>query len=110
MEHIVLRAKGKTPTALKDEDIEYIEESLPEVLKLWGALKNASFDKDLFLFDEEKATKMQDIIKAETKALEGLKGAINNKSNKENIIKTAIGIKKNFALLFELFGDFKGLE
>ncbi|MBW1848278.1 MAG: hypothetical protein JRG81_15420 [Deltaproteobacteria bacterium] len=110
MEHIVLRAKGKTPETLKEEDIEFIENSLPEVLKLWDAIKSAKFDKDLFFFNEEKVKKMQGIIKAETMALEDLKGALKNKSAKENIIKKAIGIKKNFALLFKLFGDFEGLE
>jgi hypothetical protein len=109
MEHIVMRAKGKTPKTLNDEDIEFIEKSLPEVLRLWDSLKNARFDKDLFLFNEEKVTKMESIIEAETMALEDLKRAIKNKSDKENIIKKAIGIKKNFALLFKLFGDFEGL-
>ncbi len=110
MEHIVLRANKKTPKTLTNKDIKFIEESLPKVLKLWDAIKNAKFDNDLFLFNKEKETKMQDIIKAETNALKDLENALNNKSNKENIIKTAIGIKKNFALLFKLFGDFKGLE
>jgi hypothetical protein len=110
MEHIVLRAKGKTPKILKEEDIEFIENSLPEALKLWDAIKSAKFDKDLFFFNEEKVKEMQNIIEAETKALEDLKSALKDKSAKENIIKKAIAIKKNFALLFKLFGDFEGLE
>ena len=110
MEHIVLRVKGKTPKTLKANDIKFIEKNLPEALKLWDALLDANFNQDLFLFNDEKVTKMHGIIQAETKTLEELKSAINNKSNKANLIKKTVGIKKNFALLFKQFGDFKGLE
>ena len=110
MEHIVLRAKDKTPITLRDEDIEFIEKSLPEALTLWTNLKKAKFDRSLFLFSKEKFKKMEDIIDAETKTLEDLKIAIKNKSDKDYIIRKAIGIKKNFVLLFKLFGDFEGLE
>lgn len=110
MEHIVLRAKGKIPKTLKDNDIEFLEKSFPEAADKWNALKNAGFNNDIFHFNDERLTNMKDVIIAETKAMDALKSALNNKSDKANLIKNAVGIKKNFVLLFELFGDFKGLE
>jgi len=110
MEHIVLRAKGKTPQTLTDDDIADIEESLPHTMALWHKVINANFDKALYGFDGDKYDQMQATIQAETQSLEELKSALNEKSDKEMIIKKSMGIKKNFAQLFSMFGNFQGLK
>ena len=110
MEHIVLRAKGKTPQSLTDEDIAFIEKSLPHAMDLWGKVVKADFDNVMFDFNEGKFAQMQATLQAETQSLEDLRLALNNKSAKEPLIKKAMGIKKPFTQLFYMFGDFHGLN
>ena len=110
MEHIVLRAKGKTPQTLTGEDIAYIDKTLPHTMALWDKIVNADFDKALFGFKQDKLDQMQATMQAETQALEDLKTALSDNAAKDMVIKKAMGIKKNFAQLFSMFGDFQGLK
>ena len=110
MEHIVLRAKGKIPQSLTDEDIAFIEQSLHHAMELWDKVVKADFDKAMFDFNDGKFAQMQATLQAETQSLEDLKSALANNSAKEPLIKKAMGIKKSFTQLFYMFGDFHGLN
>ena len=77
-------------------------------MESWHKVDSAPFDAALFGFGPEKVKKMNQLIELETEALNKLRQAL-GKKNKEMIIKTAKGVKPNYAQLYKLFGDFDSI-
>jgi len=105
MEAIVLAAKDKTPETLTDADIQRIRKTLPDAEKLWNRVMAGKLDAATYQLDASQITQAQKLMQTEQQALAALKSAL-AKGEKPAIIKTAVGIKPNFAQLFMIFGDF----
>lgn len=110
MEHIVLRAKGKTPQTLSSDDLDFIESSLPETMTLWEKAITSNVDQTLFRLNDGQMEQLRNLMTAESGSLADLKAALADKTAKADIIKKAMGIKKNFSQVFGIFGDFSGLN
>jgi len=109
MEFIFHAGKENTPASLTDEDIKSVKITLSEAEEVWGRIKTARFDKELYDFDDRKVTEMQHYIDLETAALNKLKMSIQN-LDKPSIIKTAMAIRPNYAKLYKMLGDFDRME
>jgi hypothetical protein len=106
MEAIFLTARGKTAETLTDAMVLKIKDNVKIARQNWGNLQNASFDPALFSFTAKKDAQRLGYIQAETEAMNRLEKALGG-GNKEEIIKSALGIKSNYVSLFLLFGDFE---
>lgn len=109
MEKIVLAVKDKTETTLTDKDINTVKSSLPEAKELWHAVVNSRFDASLYEFNKQQTAKLHELVDKEKTTLENLQKAI-TKGNKNEIIKTGLAIKPNFANFFKAFGHFPKME
>jgi hypothetical protein len=104
MEEIVLTAKGKTPETLTQQDIDKIRSLMPTLADRWGALQNARFDPQKFVFDSARTAKLKQLMESESNAISALEKAL-SEADKLAIIQRATAIKPPFAQMFMLFGD-----
>jgi hypothetical protein len=104
MEEIVLTAKGKTPETLTQRDIDKIRSLMPALADRWGALQNARFDPQKFVFDSARTAKLKQLMESESNAISALEKAL-SEADKLAIIQRATAIKPPFAQMFMLFGD-----
>lgn len=106
MEVIVLNAKDKTPETITDADIGRIRKMLPEAEKRWNIVMAGKLDAKTYQLDKEQFEQARKLMQVQQRALDDLKAALAS-GDKQKIIKTAVGIKPNFAELFMTFADFK---
>lgn len=109
MEAIVLTAKGKTAETLTEAMLLKIKDNFKVARQDWNNLQKAFFDPALFSFSVEKDAQRHRYIQAETEAMNKLEKALEG-SDKEAVIKAAMGIKSNFVSLFLMFGDFEKVK
>ena len=105
MEVIVHTAAESDPQTLTVADKETIREEHDQAARIWDKIETASFDSDLYGFDDRRMAQMKKLLKLEAEALNALDRALDSNDHAQ-IIKTAKAIKPNYAKLYKLFGDF----
>jgi hypothetical protein len=105
MEVIVLAVKDAQPADLQASTIESMRGLTDKAIEQWERVKVAPFSAKRFRFSEAKNAQRQQLLKAETLALQQLKAALAS-GDKAQIISTGKAIKPVFAKSFMLFGDF----
>ena len=106
MEEIFHTGQDNNPDDLTDEDIKGLAFTLSEAIKLWNEIGGIAFDQDLYGFDDHQVTAMKNLHKGEAQSLARVDEAIKAK-DKPAIIKSARGVKPNYAKLYKMFGDFE---
>jgi hypothetical protein len=105
MEEIVLPLTETTPGKLTSSEIAEVRRLTQKAIRQWEQVKSAPIQLNRFGFDEEKAAQRQQLLQAETRALEQLELALAG-DDQARIIKTGTAIKPLFAKSFMLFGRF----
>jgi hypothetical protein len=106
MEEIALTARDKTPGQLTEGDMARIRERLPQAEALWQRVAAAEFDAATYQLDAEAFARARRLMQQEQQALAELRAAL-AAGDRARILKSAAGIKPNFAALFVTFGDFR---
>jgi hypothetical protein len=104
MEEIVLTVKDKKPDELSQKAVARLPDLARKATQEWNVVKSASFDAERFGFSKQKLAQRQQLLKAETLALQELEQAIAT-GDLVQIIKKGQAIKPPFAKSFMLFGD-----
>ncbi len=106
MEGLVLSVKGKQIEEITPELIATMSLTLQKAKVIWAEVEGASFDANLFGFDETKQKSLAKKIQSERESLTQMEKALLG-DDKSLIIKSSLAIKPPFAQLFKMFGDFK---
>jgi hypothetical protein len=109
MEDIVSVAEGKDPSHISDADVSSMARLLPEASARWQALEKAPFDRGSFLFDKQTEKALRDAMAEEARAIDNLDAAIRS-GNRKLIKKHALLLKKGYARVFKMFGNFESVS
>lgn len=103
-------AHDQTPESLTIAHVDEMRVALPEALRVWKKVARASFDAELFGFDQERKTQLHACIALEEKALHQLQeilASIKTLANEARIIEAALQVRQGYDRVLQLFGDFE---
>ncbi|MBW1945898.1 MAG: hypothetical protein JRJ51_24185, partial [Deltaproteobacteria bacterium] len=109
MEEIFHTGKDNSPEDLDKGMINDLKETVAEAKALWQEIERVPFDKDLYGFTDPMVAQMKGFQKAEAVALDKVRMATES-GDKKVIIKTAKGVKSNYAQMYKMFGDFDRIK
>lgn len=109
MERVAGAAAGKNASTLSDADIAAIRAAMPEAEQTWSAVLARRQEGPRYGVARERDTELQKLLDAETKTLAELKSAL-DRGDRGEIAARASATKPAFSKLFQVFGNFEGLQ
>jgi len=91
------------------QDWTALKKGLENLSILWNEVEQHKLDTKRFGFGPEKAALYVELVKKEREILTQM-AALLTPEKKEDLLKAALSLRKVFARVYLLFGDFRGLQ